>query len=505
MVIGAGGHARTVIETAGRFGQPVGGILDEAREEGEDVLGVPLVGDRSSYPRYQQDCSFMVAIGDNLGRKEFFDLLKTRKAKCTTLIHPEAHVDPSTPVGHGTLVDRGAMLCPNGNVGENVIVNSRALLEHDHHIGDHAHIGPDVALAGGVTVGEGSFIGLKSVVRDGIKIGSWCTIGAGSVVVADVPDGATVIGNPGRIVSIESTPSENRPRREDPLLPISSTLREALEKIDLWGTGFAFVENKNKVEGLITDGMIRRFFLSQGHLEDPVTQLMNKDFIHLQKGQEGEAPHLFSSKVHFIPVLSEEKNLLKVIYRDDIFTSGMGESQSESRQMRDLFHWVTHRGSPLYQIDFLQKKLTKIWPAHSPTPVASAQEALEVYLGENHASWSPDVMEWWPGGYTQAPPSPSGPREELPIVLYREELKGKSSTKKGLILTGQLSSFEDALSQLPKGWGVLLRGSPEDNLNLEGGAIIAGEGFPSLPSPHPLQLASGASRLKSWFRKLEAP
>lgn len=32
------------------------------------------------------------------------------------------------------------------------------------------------------------------------KIGEWCTIGAGAVIIHDVPDGATVVGNPGRII-----------------------------------------------------------------------------------------------------------------------------------------------------------------------------------------------------------------------------------------------------------------------------------------------------------------
>jgi len=33
-----------------------------------------------------------------------------------------------------------------------------------------------------------------------LKIGKWCTIGAGAVVISDIPDGATVVGNPARIV-----------------------------------------------------------------------------------------------------------------------------------------------------------------------------------------------------------------------------------------------------------------------------------------------------------------
>ena len=47
-------------------------------------------------------------------------------------------------------------------------------------IGDFVHVAPHATLLGGVKVGEGSWIG------------------TGAVVLRDVPDGATVVGVPGR-------------------------------------------------------------------------------------------------------------------------------------------------------------------------------------------------------------------------------------------------------------------------------------------------------------------
>jgi acetyltransferase-like isoleucine patch superfamily enzyme len=51
-----------------------------------------------------------------------------------------------------------------------------------------------------VYIGEGAHIGAGSVVIQGIKIGKWSTIGAGTVVIKDVPDYATVVGNPGKTI-----------------------------------------------------------------------------------------------------------------------------------------------------------------------------------------------------------------------------------------------------------------------------------------------------------------
>lgn len=59
------------------------------------------------------------------------------------------------------------------------------------------------ALAGNVIVGEGTHLGIGACVIQGIRIGKWCTIGAGTVIIKDIPDGATVVGNPGKIIKIK--------------------------------------------------------------------------------------------------------------------------------------------------------------------------------------------------------------------------------------------------------------------------------------------------------------
>jgi serine O-acetyltransferase len=81
-------------------------------------------------------------------------------------------------------------------------------------IGETAEIGDDVLLYQGVTlggtggecgkrhptIGNGVVIGTGASVLGNIKLGSNVKVGAGSVVVHSVPDGATVVGIPGRVV-----------------------------------------------------------------------------------------------------------------------------------------------------------------------------------------------------------------------------------------------------------------------------------------------------------------
>ena len=50
-------------------------------------------------------------------------------------------------------------------------------------------------------IGDDVFIGAGAKVLGAVTIGHGARIGANAVVMCDVPDGATVVGVPGRIVS----------------------------------------------------------------------------------------------------------------------------------------------------------------------------------------------------------------------------------------------------------------------------------------------------------------
>lgn len=81
-------------------------------------------------------------------------------------------------------------------------------------IGETTEIGDDVLLYQGVTLGgtssksekrhpslgRGVVVGAGAKVLGNITLGNYSKIGAGSVVVDDVPDHATVVGVPGRVV-----------------------------------------------------------------------------------------------------------------------------------------------------------------------------------------------------------------------------------------------------------------------------------------------------------------
>ncbi|HLS37611.1 MAG TPA: acetyltransferase [Sphingobacterium bovisgrunnientis] len=185
---GAGGHAKVVAEIAELNGyEHIVFCEDEPTKD--KLLGYEVVA------ILEEDGSCLIAIGNNAVRKKLAQSLSNRFVQ---LVHPQTNLSPRSNIGEGTVVMAGVTINADATVGEHCIINTNASVDHDCVIEDYVHLSPNVALAGNVTIGEGTHIGIGACVIQGVKVGRWCTVGAGAVVIRDVPDGATVVGNPAR-------------------------------------------------------------------------------------------------------------------------------------------------------------------------------------------------------------------------------------------------------------------------------------------------------------------
>lgn len=75
-------------------------------------------------------------------------------------------------------------------------------------IGENCSVGPGVLLGtrglgnkGVPVLGDGVYVGAGAKILGGVKIGNNARIGANTVVLCDVPDGATAVGIPARILT----------------------------------------------------------------------------------------------------------------------------------------------------------------------------------------------------------------------------------------------------------------------------------------------------------------
>lgn len=193
---GAGGHGKVVAEIAEAGSFPVSAFIDPHKAPGR-VWDYPIVED---VPKGDFYC--VVSIGDNRIRAKIVS--QHPDLKYDKLIHPYTNVSHRAFIGEGSVLMAGVSINSSAYIGKHCIINTNASVDHDCVLKDYVHISPNVGLAGNVKVGEGTHIGIGANVIQGITIGKWCTIGAGAVIIRDVPDGATVVGNPGRVLPSSS-------------------------------------------------------------------------------------------------------------------------------------------------------------------------------------------------------------------------------------------------------------------------------------------------------------
>jgi acetyltransferase-like isoleucine patch superfamily enzyme len=129
--------------------------------------------------------------------------------------HGTVRIGEDVGVYHGTAFELG----PDGEVeigrfctivGAIIRTNGRVV------IGDHTFVAHEVVIADdafavpprggceppglGVRIGAAAWIGARAIVLGGATVGDEAIVGAGAVVRGDVPAGATVAGNPARVV-----------------------------------------------------------------------------------------------------------------------------------------------------------------------------------------------------------------------------------------------------------------------------------------------------------------
>lgn len=210
VILGAGGHAAVVVESAVRAGWQIAGIASrEPIDARGPFSGAAWLGDPDEATVRARIESLVVsgarvhaAVGDGRTRERWSGGFGPagETSPFAAVIDPTAIVSPSAVVAPGAFIGAGAIVQARALVSTGAIVNTRAVVEHDATVGAFAHVSPAAVLCGGVAVGAGAHVGAGTVVLPAKRIGDWAIVGAGAVVTRDVAAGATVVGVPARVI-----------------------------------------------------------------------------------------------------------------------------------------------------------------------------------------------------------------------------------------------------------------------------------------------------------------
>jgi sugar O-acyltransferase (sialic acid O-acetyltransferase NeuD family) len=194
VIIGAGGHAKVVADTAQLSGWQVLGFADD--DVKANLFGLPHLGEPSDL-KLPKDVQVIIAIGSNRIRQKLA-LAFSNRFTWATVIHPKAFISSHATVQMGTVIFAGAVIQADTIIGQHCIINSSASIDHDCKIADYCHVAPNATLTGGINLETGVFIGAGAVIAPSKQIGAWSTLGAGGVAVKNLQSNETFTGVPAK-------------------------------------------------------------------------------------------------------------------------------------------------------------------------------------------------------------------------------------------------------------------------------------------------------------------
>ena len=179
LVVGAGGHGRSVAEAADLSGQfEVVGFLDDAASVGERVLGSYVLGPVDSMAdHFSVADQAIVAIGNNAVREKLMQQLTEAAYVIATVVHPRAFISPTAVLGQGSAIMAGAIVGTEARLGVVAIVNCGAVVDHHAHAEDFSHLGVNACMAGGTVIGRGAWI------QAGVALGYGVSVAPGAVLM----------------------------------------------------------------------------------------------------------------------------------------------------------------------------------------------------------------------------------------------------------------------------------------------------------------------------------
>src|SRR5258708_23787077 len=206
LVIGAGGHARSVLDvirSEGRY--QVAGLVDSFQPRGTQALGSQVLGeelDRPGLCREQGTTLGLVAIGDTWQRRAAMQRGRALVPgfAFVSSVPPAATVAGDVTIESGTVVMAGAAVVSRSRIGNGCIVNTLASLDHDGVMEDYSSLAPGAVTGGHVRLGTAAALGLGARVVHNRRIGAHAVVGAGALVMEDIPAEVVAFGAPAQVI-----------------------------------------------------------------------------------------------------------------------------------------------------------------------------------------------------------------------------------------------------------------------------------------------------------------
>lgn len=196
LIMGFGGHARSVADIAIACGYTKLLFVDENARPGEQLMGYEVI--KSLNELDASWCDAFAASGDARKRQRQCLALEKAGLSLVSLVAPSASVGIGSVIFPGCFIGHQAHIGPMATLGKSSILNTGAMVEHESSVGDYSHISINAAIAGRSKLGAYSMLGAGATIIDGVTIVDGVTIGAGAVVVSSIACPGIYVGVPAK-------------------------------------------------------------------------------------------------------------------------------------------------------------------------------------------------------------------------------------------------------------------------------------------------------------------
>jgi sugar O-acyltransferase (sialic acid O-acetyltransferase NeuD family) len=178
LVIGGGGYGRSVagaVVEAAQF--DLAGFADDRWPDLPHIWERPVLGRLADLVALRELAdAAVVAIGDNVRRREVFALAAAAGFDLVSVVHPSAIVSPRAVLGKGVTVMAGAIVGCEARIDDGALVNSGSVVDHHCQVGRFAQLGVGACMGGGSVLGPGAWL------QEGRALGPGCHVKDGATV-----------------------------------------------------------------------------------------------------------------------------------------------------------------------------------------------------------------------------------------------------------------------------------------------------------------------------------
>ncbi|RZJ21585.1 MAG: acetyltransferase [Acinetobacter sp.] len=175
-------------------------LTEVASVNGHRAMNYQMFLNESASEKYVQ-----IAIANSRVREKIAQRLEAENISLWSIQADNVVLMDQAEIAAGAALSPFVSITSNIKIGKCFHANLYSYVEHDCVIGDFVTLAPGVKCNGNIHIHDHAYIGAGAMIKQGtpdqpLVIGAGAVVGMGAVVTKSVPAGATVVGNPARIV-----------------------------------------------------------------------------------------------------------------------------------------------------------------------------------------------------------------------------------------------------------------------------------------------------------------